>query len=241
MIPGVYCAAAAAPATMCSSYSYLSLRVLDFDIWPWDLPLDRTWGSCQQREKKQYFKCFSSKVFTSSSKPAWWLESFNPSALSKKSYHNMTFFDDVCCRIALPLGGDLARLCAFSIEQESASVILEVPEAGSKSTVDSEKCSLRQLLTELEDEGITDATVNGHDLRRPGADAENGPRPSKLSLASGSSNNVWTERFKHWIKRLKVLSASNRRLPQCSSNGTVWILPSMRMWLLTLLLQPFVN
>ena len=81
-------------------------------------------------------------------------------------------------------------MCAFSIEQESAPIILEVPEAGSKSTVDSEKCSLRQLLTELEDEGITDATVNGHDLRRPAADAETGHRPSKLLLASASSNNM---------------------------------------------------
>lgn len=62
-------------------------------------------------------------------------------------------------------------------------MILEVPESGSKATVDSEKCSLRALLTELEDEGSIDATVNGHELRRP----------SPNDSGTGHGPNMWME------------------------------------------------
>ena len=65
----------------------------------------------------------------------------------------------------------------FNLENDQAPVVLEVPEEGSKSTADTERCSMRQLLRELEDEGLTDATVNGHELKRPGAGSEHGLTP----------------------------------------------------------------
>ena len=68
-------------------------------------------------------------------------------------------------------------MVAFRIDTDLAPVVLEIPEEGSKATQDCERCSLRQLLNELEDEGLTDATLNGHKLVRPGVGSEHGFGP----------------------------------------------------------------
>lgn len=57
----------------------------------------------------------------------------------------------------------------FECHNDTIPVILEVESESSKATVDSEVCSLRQLLMELENEGIVDCSVNGHALVRPAA------------------------------------------------------------------------
>lgn len=49
----------------------------------------------------------------------------------------------------------------------SRFVVLEVPQEGSKATVDSERNTWRSLLHELETEAsIVDVTINNHDLKR---------------------------------------------------------------------------
>lgn len=43
-------------------------------------------------------------------------------------------------------------------------MVLEVPDANSKSTSDSQRCSSNQLFQELEDSGVTDYSMNCHDI-----------------------------------------------------------------------------
>ena len=47
------------------------------------------------------------------------------------------------------------------------SVVLEVPQEGSKATTDSDRSTWRKLLLELESEAeVVDCTINSHDLKR---------------------------------------------------------------------------
>lgn len=48
-------------------------------------------------------------------------------------------------------------------------MVLEVSEAEKKSTYDADACSWKSLLTELEEEGHTDVTINAHELTKPSA------------------------------------------------------------------------
>ncbi|CAK9108659.1 Uncharacterized protein SCF082_LOCUS50563 [Durusdinium trenchii] len=47
---------------------------------------------------------------------------------------------------------------------DEEEVVLEVPDESGKSTVDSSRSPWRQLLEEMENAGVTDTSVNGHDL-----------------------------------------------------------------------------
>ena len=136
------------------------------------------------------------------------------------------------------LAGDLARLTAFRIDTDLAPVVLEVPEEGSKATQDCERCSLRQLLHELEDEGLTDATLNGHELVRPGAGSEHG-----LGLIC----QIWIWRLlgfsfvivEFYLARIKVPMKLSPKPFRCTFNGTMWTRWSMPMSLPTLDQQSF--
>ena len=55
--------------------------------------------------------------------------------------------------------------CAWKSDAEP--VVLEIPASeGCKTNQDAEVCSLRELLHELEESGVTDATINSHECNR---------------------------------------------------------------------------
>ena len=55
--------------------------------------------------------------------------------------------------------------CQWKNDREN--IVLEVTEQ--KSTVDTELSRWRSLIQEFEEEGLTDLSVNGHELQRPAA------------------------------------------------------------------------
>ena len=67
----------------------------------------------------------------------------------------------------LDLPGDMARIAPVLWTSDLQQVVLEVPDESGKGTRDSERCSIRQLLHELEDEGITDPSINSHEVHAP--------------------------------------------------------------------------
>ena len=79
--------------------------------------------------------------------------------------------------------GELERIATCSWTSDTQEIVLEVTESNSKSSTDAEKCSWRDLLHELEEEGCVDATINGHEVDRPspGGDAESTKDSSGLS------------------------------------------------------------
>ena len=66
----------------------------------------------------------------------------------------------------LHLAGDLARTTAFTLHSEMSQIVMEVPEENSKATTDADKCSVRQLYHDMEEEGICDATICGHSVKQ---------------------------------------------------------------------------
>lgn len=62
------------------------------------------------------------------------------------------------------LPGELCRIMAVRWTSDEEEVVLEVPDESGKSTVDSSRSPWRQLLEEMENAGVTDTSVNGHDL-----------------------------------------------------------------------------
>ncbi|CAK9118383.1 unnamed protein product [Durusdinium trenchii] len=67
---------------------------------------------------------------------------------------------------------------------------MAVSEGDKKATSDSERCSWRELLHELEDSGMTDATVNSHDVKHATSSGEGGeaayifkPKPNAMVFA----------------------------------------------------------
>ncbi|CAK9070498.1 unnamed protein product, partial [Durusdinium trenchii] len=73
---------------------------------------------------------------------------------------------------------------------DTVPVIFEVQEADKKGCVDSEQCSLRKLLQEMEDEGWTDVTVNSHDLTRPSAE---GPDVYRIKPKPLQMHYFWSQ------------------------------------------------
>lgn len=67
------------------------------------------------------------------------------------------------------MAGEMSRIVPVTWTTDQQQVVLEVPDESGKGNVDSEKTTLRQLLQELEDAGITDATVNSHEIHAPHA------------------------------------------------------------------------
>lgn len=63
--------------------------------------------------------------------------------------------------------GELDRIHQVTWKSDTDIVVLEVPQEGSKATVDSERSTWRTLLHELEtDADIVDVTINNHELKR---------------------------------------------------------------------------
>lgn len=64
--------------------------------------------------------------------------------------------------------GELCRVMSAQWKSELDNVVLEVPDENNpKISNDSERCSWNQLLSELSDSGISDATINSHELSTP--------------------------------------------------------------------------
>ena len=55
----------------------------------------------------------------------------------------------------------------FVLEHDTQSVILETMPPGKRTPKDTEKCSWRTLLIDMETEGLIDSKVHGHDTNRP--------------------------------------------------------------------------
>ena len=66
----------------------------------------------------------------------------------------------------LHLAGDLARTTTFTVQSEMTQLIMEIPEENSKATNDADKCSVRELYHDMDEEGIIDATICGHTVKR---------------------------------------------------------------------------
>ena len=65
------------------------------------------------------------------------------------------------------MGGECQRLLTVEWKSDLDLVVLEIPQDGTKATVDSERSTWRTLLQELEsDAEIIDATINSHTLKR---------------------------------------------------------------------------
>lgn len=74
---------------------------------------------------------------------------------------------------------------------DQARMVLEIAPESGKTTTDSEPCTLRSLLHEMEEEGIVDVGVKGHSCERPGASAEGQPSlPPCFGLELKSSSNT---------------------------------------------------
>ena len=65
------------------------------------------------------------------------------------------------------LPGEMDRVTTCSWTSPQTHCVLEVQEEGSKSSCDSERAPLQKLFSELEESGITDYTLNGHELVHP--------------------------------------------------------------------------
>ena len=65
------------------------------------------------------------------------------------------------------MAGELARTCLITWTNDRSHVVLEISDEKSKGTSDSERCSWRALFHEFEDQGITDATINSHEMKAP--------------------------------------------------------------------------
>lgn len=60
------------------------------------------------------------------------------------------------------LPGELSRIVKVVWTSDSMHVVLEIPDDSSKSTTDSQRCSWNQLFKEIEDQGVTEYSVNSH-------------------------------------------------------------------------------
>ena len=63
--------------------------------------------------------------------------------------------------------GEMARVVAVKWTSEKNEVVLEVPDKSGKGFEDSDKCSWQQLLNEMLKNGVTDASINSHELHAP--------------------------------------------------------------------------
>ncbi|CAK9117995.1 unnamed protein product [Durusdinium trenchii] len=85
-------------------------------------------------------------------------------------------------------------------KSELDNVVLEVPDENNpKISNDSERCSWNQLLSELSDSGISDATINSHELSTPivegGKDLDHSRALEKVWRVEyvKAINDVWME------------------------------------------------
>lgn len=69
-------------------------------------------------------------------------------------------------------GDPLENVVPFKFNTDTMLFILEVQSESSKATSDSELCTMRKLLQEMEEEGIVDTSLMGHSVERPGTQAD---------------------------------------------------------------------
>ena len=79
--------------------------------------------------------------------------------------------------------GDMDRTMVCKWHRDSDAVVLEIQESQKKSTSDSDMCSWRELLRELEEEGLCDVTINSHELVRGAASEDGSLSPIRGSFA----------------------------------------------------------
>ena len=124
--------------------------------------------------------------------------------------------------------------------------MLEVQSETSKSTSDSDLCSLRQLLHEFEEEGVVDTTIHNHTCERPGASADESTglflkclwnlAISDIFLKVGYSGPGLIQRVV-FQGRTSLWSNQRRRLPR--SRILPWLLAiSFRQWPVSSLVRP---
>ena len=65
------------------------------------------------------------------------------------------------------MAGELSRVFAVQWNSDQQHIVLEIKNEEGKGAHDSERCTFRQLLEELQDAGVTDPTINSHDLLAP--------------------------------------------------------------------------
>ena len=63
--------------------------------------------------------------------------------------------------------GELDRIMKAAWTSDQQTVVLEVPDANGKGSADSDPCKWHQLLKEMEESGVTDCSINSHDLHAP--------------------------------------------------------------------------
>lgn len=82
--------------------------------------------------------------------------------------------------------GDMARVLAVRWTSEKSEVVLEVPDESGKGLQDSDKCSWKQLFHEMLKSGVTDASINSHEVHAPmAAPVDQGQEPkSRMTFFS---------------------------------------------------------
>lgn len=68
-----------------------------------------------------------------------------------------------------------SNLVQFRVTTDSIKVVLEITPESGKTTSDSEVCTLRNLMHEMEEEGFVDIKVKNHSCERPGAGDQGKP------------------------------------------------------------------
>ena len=78
----------------------------------------------------------------------------------------------------------LNRISPVVWKSDLSEVVLEVPGENGKGSNDAEKCSIRQLLHEMEDSGVTDASLNCHEVMQPLSEVGGGDDMSMMMCSN---------------------------------------------------------
>ena len=70
------------------------------------------------------------------------------------------------------------------VRSDLERVVLEMPNESGKGTCDAEVSSYRSLLHEMEEEGVIEVTLNGHECHRPPASGDKASKDDSFSLSS---------------------------------------------------------
>lgn len=91
------------------------------------------------------------------------------------SSHDLEAHASLSVKAAFHSAGDpMATIIPAKWETDVSPVVLEIQSETSKATHDSEPASLREVLQQLEEEGIVDTSLHCHECERPEATADHG-------------------------------------------------------------------
>ncbi|CAE7446346.1 unnamed protein product [Symbiodinium sp. CCMP2592] len=96
-----------------------------------------------------------------------------------------------------PLKEPTNLLCEWKSDEEA--VVLEVTEPGTRRLKDAPISMMRQLLLEMEQNGVVDLTVNSHHMERAGAEVDRftiSPDPEQIPLVFKYLKKTQSEQFK---------------------------------------------